>query len=98
MGAQWKHAGRVAAGNAKGKVFSKLAKEIIIAAKNGADLASNARLRMAVEAAKKVSMTRDTIERSIKRGAGLLRGARQEIELGGRFGTSGWAGALRHGG
>ena len=72
MGAQWKHAGRVAAGNAKGKVFSKLAKEIIIAAKNGADLASNARLRMAVEAAKKVSMTRDTIERSIKRGAGLL--------------------------
>lgn len=72
MGAQWKLKGKVAVGAAKGKVFSKLAKEIIIAAKNGADPASNARLRMAVDAAKKASMTKDTIERSIKRGAGLL--------------------------
>ncbi|MEZ4366196.1 MAG: YebC/PmpR family DNA-binding transcriptional regulator [Kofleriaceae bacterium] len=77
MGAQWKHAGRVAAGNAKGKVFSKLAKEIIVAAKNGADPANNVRLRIAVDAAKKASMTKDTIERSIKRGAGLLDGAVQ---------------------
>lgn len=72
MGAQWKTAGKVATSAAKGKIFSKLAKEIIIAARAGADPAANARLRAAVEAAKKVSMPRDTIDRSIKRGAGLL--------------------------
>ena len=72
MGAQWKHAGRLASSAAKGKIFSKLAKEIIIAAKAGADPAMNARLRAAVEAAKKASMPRDTLERAIKKGAGLL--------------------------
>lgn len=72
MGAQWKQKGREEASQAKGKVFSKLAKEIIIAAKAGADPATNARLRMAVEAAKKASMTRDTLDRAIKKGAGLL--------------------------
>jgi YebC/PmpR family DNA-binding regulatory protein len=72
MGAQWKHAGRLASAAAKGKVFSRLAKEIIIAAKAGADPALNARLRIAVDAAKKASMPRDTLERAIKKGAGLL--------------------------
>jgi YebC/PmpR family DNA-binding regulatory protein len=72
MGAQWKHAGRLASASAKGKVFSRLAKEIIIAAKAGADPTLNARLRVAVEAAKKASMPRDTLERAIKKGAGLL--------------------------
>lgn len=77
MGAQWKQKGREAAANAKGKVFSKLAKELQIAARGGADPATNARLRMAVEAARKASMTRDTMERAIKKGAGLLEGAVQ---------------------
>jgi YebC/PmpR family DNA-binding regulatory protein len=72
MGAQWKHAVRQASANAKGRIFTKLAKDIIIAAKAGADPAMNARLRAAVEAAKKQSMPRDSIERSIKKGAGLL--------------------------
>ena len=72
MGAQWKHAGRVASGAAKGRLFSKLAKEIIIAAKAGADPAMNPRLRLAVETAKKASMTKDTLERAIRKGAGLL--------------------------
>src|SRR5262245_50832720 len=72
MGAQWKHAVRQASANAKGKVFTKLAKDIIIAAKAGADATMNARLRAAVEAAKKQSMPRDSIERAIKKGAGLL--------------------------
>ena len=72
MGAQWKHAGRLASSAAKGRVFSKLAKEIIIAAKSGADPAGNARLRAAIEAAKKASMPRDTLDRAIKKGAGLL--------------------------
>jgi YebC/PmpR family DNA-binding regulatory protein len=72
MGAQWKHAVRQASANAKGRVFTKLAKDIIIAARAGADPAMNARLRAAVEAAKKQSMPRDSIERAIKKGAGLL--------------------------
>ena len=72
MGAQWKHAGRTENAAAKGRVFSKLAKEIIVAAKGGADLAANSRLRMAVEKAKRASMPRDTLDRAIKKGAGLL--------------------------
>jgi len=72
MGAQWKHAGRQASAAAKGKVFSKLAKEISIAARAGADSNLNARLRALVETAKKHSMPRETLERAIKKGAGLL--------------------------
>jgi len=51
MGAQWKTAVKEANAAAKGKVFSKLAKDIIIAARAGADRSMNARLRAAVEAA-----------------------------------------------
>lgn len=72
MGAQWKQKGRVQGAAAKGRLFTKLAKEITIAAKAGADPAANPRLRLAVEQAKKASMTRDTLERAIKKGAGLL--------------------------
>ncbi len=72
MGAQWKHKGRTENAAAKGRIFTKLAKEIIIAAKAGADPDMNPRLRLAVDAAKKASMTRDTLERAIKKGAGLL--------------------------
>jgi YebC/PmpR family DNA-binding regulatory protein len=71
MGAQWKAKGRAAAADAKGRVFSKLAKEIAIAAKGGADPAMNPKLRLAIEAAKKHSMPKDTLERAIKKGAGL---------------------------
>jgi YebC/PmpR family DNA-binding regulatory protein len=71
MGAQWKHKGRVDAANAKGRVFGKIVKELIIAARGGADPAANPRLRLAVEHAKKHSMPRDTMERAIKKGAGL---------------------------
>ena len=72
MGAQWKHAGRQASAAAKGRVFSKLAKEIMVAARGGPDPAMNAPLRVAVEAAKKHSRPRETLERAIKKGAGLL--------------------------
>jgi len=77
MGAQWKQKGREASANAKGRVFSKIAKDIIIAARSGADPANNAKLRMTLEAARKASMTRDTIDRAIKKGAGLLDGGVQ---------------------
>lgn len=72
MGAQWKQKGKTAAADAKGRVFTKLTKEIIIAAKGGADPAMNPRLRVAVDAAKRASMPKDTLERAIKKGAGLL--------------------------
>ncbi|MDB5218142.1 MAG: hypothetical protein JWO86_6069 [Myxococcaceae bacterium] len=72
MGAQWKQKNREATANAKGRMFTKLAKEIMVAARNGADPSMNPRLRMAVDAARKQSMTKDTLERAIKKGAGLL--------------------------
>jgi YebC/PmpR family DNA-binding regulatory protein len=74
MGAQWKHKGRTENAAARGRLFGKLAKEVIVAAKAGPDPETNARLRSAVEAAKKASMPRDTLERAIKKGAGLLDG------------------------
>lgn len=71
MGAQWKAKHKDLAANAKGRLFGKLAKEIMIAARSGVDPASNARLRLVVEQARKVSMPKDTLERAIKKGAGL---------------------------
>ena len=71
MGAQWKAKGKELAANAKGRIFGKLAKEIMVAARSGADPASNARLRLVVEQASKVSMPKETLERAIKKGAGL---------------------------
>ena len=71
MGAQWKAKGKDLAANAKGRLFSKWSKEIRMAARNGPDPASNARLRLVVEQARKVSMPKDTLERAIKKGAGL---------------------------
>lgn len=72
MGAQWKAKHKDIAANAKGRMFTKLSKEIMQAARNGADPDMNARLRMVVEQAKKASMPRETLERAIKKGAGLL--------------------------
>ena len=71
MGAQWKAKGKELAANAKGRMFGKLAKDIMIAARSGADPASNARLRLVVEQARKMSMPKDTLDRAIKKGAGL---------------------------
>lgn len=57
--------------NKRGKLFTKLIREITVAAKEGGgDLDSNPRLRLAVDKALGGNMTRDTIERAIKRGSG----------------------------
>ena len=73
MGAQWKAPLKAAAAAKKGAIISKLTKELIVSAKlGGPDPASNFRLRGAIEDARKASVPRDTIERAIKRGAGLL--------------------------
>ena len=71
MGAQWKAKGKDLAANARGRLFGKLSKDIMIAARNGADPAGNARLRLVVEQARKVSMPKETVDRAIKKGAGL---------------------------
>ncbi len=71
MGAQWKAKGKAQAADARGKIFGKLAKDIMIAARSGADPALNSRLRLVVEQARKVSMPKETLERAIKKGAGL---------------------------
>ena len=71
MGAQWKAKHKDLAANARGRLFGKLAKDLMIAARHGADPAANAKLRLVVEQARKVSMPKDTLERAIKKGAGL---------------------------
>jgi YebC/PmpR family DNA-binding regulatory protein len=59
----------------RGKIFTKLIREITIAARaGGSDLGSNPRLRLAVDKAKAQSMPKDNIDRAIKRGAGELDG------------------------
>ena len=71
MGAQWKQAGRVANATKRGQVIGKIVREIMVAAKlGGPDSDLNARLYAALEAARKASVPRDTIERAVKKGAG----------------------------
>jgi YebC/PmpR family DNA-binding regulatory protein len=60
----------------RGKLFTKLIREITVAARmGGSDIAANPRLRLAVDKAKAQSMPKDNIERAIKRGSGELDGA-----------------------
>ena len=81
MGAQWKTKIKEMNANARGSVFTKLSREISVAARAGADPAMNSRLRLAIEQAKKMSMPRDTVERAVKKGAGLLDGGAQYEKL-----------------
>jgi len=62
----------------RGKVFTRIIKEITIAARSGGDPDSNPRLRSAVTAAKAVSMPADNIKRAIMRGTGELEGGQIE--------------------
>jgi YebC/PmpR family DNA-binding regulatory protein len=63
----------------RGKVFTKLIREITIAAKaGGGDPTSNARLRLAIDKAKAQSMPKDNIDRAVKRGTGELEGVQYE--------------------
>ena len=65
--------------NKRGKLWSKLSKAIIVAAKmGGGDPTMNIRLRFAIDAAKAVSMPKDNITRAIKRGTGELDGGNLE--------------------
>lgn len=60
----------------RGKVFTKLIRELTVAARiGGADPGTNPRLRLALDRARAWNMPRDTIERAVQRGAGRLEGA-----------------------
>ena len=72
MGRQWLQAKREVAGLKKGQMVGKMVKEIMVAAKlGGPEPDANARLFAAVEKARRASVTRDVIERAIKKGAGI---------------------------
>lgn len=63
----------------RGKLFTRLIREVTVAAKmGGGDVSSNPRLRAAVDAALSANMPKDTIERARARGAGGLEGANYE--------------------
>lgn len=73
MGKGWKAAGKTENAQKKGQMFTKAAREIAVAAKaGGPNPDMNARLRLAIDMAKKISCPNDTIDRAIKKGAGLL--------------------------
>ncbi|MBM3382484.1 MAG: YebC/PmpR family DNA-binding transcriptional regulator [Betaproteobacteria bacterium] len=75
MGRHATVAGRMAASAAaRGRVFTKLAREIMVAARTGSDPNFNSKLRLAVDRARDNNMPKDVIERAIKKGAGELEG------------------------
>jgi YebC/PmpR family DNA-binding regulatory protein len=76
----------------RGKLFTKVSKEIIVAARlGGGDPDGNARLRMAIENARSVSMPVDTIKRAILRGTGELEGTTYEDVIYEGYGPGGVA-------
>lgn len=76
----------------RGKIFTKLIKEITVAAKmGGSDLSSNPRLRQAIEKAKSDNMPKDTIDRAVKKGAGELDGVSYEEGMFEGYGPGGAA-------
>lgn len=73
MGKSWKNPHKQAKAQEKGKLFTKVAREVYVAAKlGGPDPEANPRLKMAIADAKKISCPNDTIERAIKKGSGQL--------------------------
>ena len=75
----------------RGKAFTRLIKEIMIAARNGGDPDANPRLRTAIVAAKAVSMPADNIKRAIMRGTGELEGGQIDEILFEGYGPGGAA-------
>jgi YebC/PmpR family DNA-binding regulatory protein len=75
----------------RSKVFSKLSKEITIAAKEGGNPETNSKLRMAIEEAKQLNLPKENIERAIKRGTGELEGTTLEPVVFDAYGPGGIA-------
>jgi YebC/PmpR family DNA-binding regulatory protein len=83
---------KAAADSKKGKVFTRLIKEITVAARlGGGDPDSNPRLRLALDKAREANMTKDSVQRAIQRGTGELEGvAYDEVRYEG-YGSGGAA-------
>lgn len=75
----------------RGNLFTKLSKNISLAAKKGGDLTSNFSLRLAIDKAKEANMPKDNIEKAIKRGTGEIEGLAYEGVFYEGFGPSGVA-------
>jgi YebC/PmpR family DNA-binding regulatory protein len=75
----------------RGKMFTRIIKEITIAARNGGDPDSNPRLRTAILAAKAVSMPADNIKKAVMRGTGELEGGQIEEVMFEGYGPAGTA-------
>ncbi|MCK4691705.1 MAG: YebC/PmpR family DNA-binding transcriptional regulator [Desulfuromonadales bacterium] len=76
----------------RGKIFTKLIKEITVAARiGGGDLETNARLRLAIDKAKQANMPKDNIDRGIKKGTGDLDGITYEEGIFEGYGPGGVA-------
>lgn len=83
---------KAAADAKRGKMFTKIIKEIIIAARmGGGDADMNPRLRTAIQSAKDANMPKDNIERAIKRGTGELEGVNYEDFIYEGYGPNGVA-------
>lgn len=92
MGRHATVAGRMAASAAaRGKLFTKIAREIMVAARNGSDPEMNAALRMAIEKARQNNIPKDNIERAIKKGAGELEAESYEEVVYEGYGPGGTA-------
>jgi YebC/PmpR family DNA-binding regulatory protein len=76
----------------RGKIFTKIGRELAVAAREGgADPTTNFKLRLVIEKAKQANMPKDNIERSIRRGAGLEKGAALEQVVYEGYGPGGTA-------
>src|SRR6266540_4790534 len=75
----------------RGKVWSKIARKIIIAAKSGGDPRENLSLRYVIEEAKAANMPKDTIANAIKKGTGELGGENYESVIYEGYGPGGVA-------
>jgi YebC/PmpR family DNA-binding regulatory protein len=82
---------KAAADAKRGKIFTRIIKEIMIAARNGGDPDANPRLRTAIAAAKAVSMPAENIKRAIMRGTGELEGGQIEEVMFEGYGPGGAA-------
>jgi YebC/PmpR family DNA-binding regulatory protein len=80
---------KAAADAKKGNVFSKLAREIMVAARSGSDLSANVTLRSLIQKARGVNMPADNIDRAIKKGTGELAGEALEEKMYEGFGPGG---------
>src|SRR5437899_11861099 len=86
---------KAAADAKKGKIFTRLIKEVTVAAGlGGADPAMNPRLRLAIDKAYDANMAKDTIERAAKRGGGGLEGTTYEETRYEGYGSGGAAGMV----